>query len=142
MNENTNSLPGVADPVPAVKKRSHHKKKPQAKPVRKSGITRKRTVWGRRKVVVDDRSYVIEMGQDGVRVTDKISGALETLQWHTLVKLAGRQRDLFDQLVPSLTEALRRAVEPPPQVNRMVTTINGNPISGAVEAKDQPVQAG
>ena len=74
-----------------------------------AGIKRQRTVWGRRKVVVDDLHYVIEMGADGVRVTEKGGRQHLVLQWRTLVKLAVPQTEIFDLMVPSLTEILRRA---------------------------------
>lgn len=98
-------------PAPVKPRRSHAKKRRPARKSRRypSGITRTRTVWGRRKVELDGRRYVIEMGADGVRVTEKGKRQHAVLQWHTLIKLSRRQQELFDSVIPSFTEVLRRA---------------------------------
>ena len=120
----------VSDPVPVKPRRAHratrgtnartpkrsNHKKPRA-PVRTkrhTGITRTRTVWGRRKTEVDGREYVIEMGADGVRVIERRGGITHaTLPWFTLIKLSVRQRELFDAMGPALVDVLRQAMATP-----------------------------
>ena len=110
---------GLAENMPlhncklAKPRRAHRATRPKRKARARrypSGITRTRTVWGRRKVELDGRRYVIEMGADGVRVTEKGKRQHAVLQWHTLIKLSRRQQELFDSVIPSFTEVLRRDV--------------------------------